>query len=64
MECTTTTLEVYGQNNARLGVLDAKGNVWFGEIIIFRIVGDHVYSIHERYLRLMRCATGRKPQQR
>ncbi|EGH30063.1 hypothetical protein PSYJA_14242 [Pseudomonas syringae pv. japonica str. M301072] len=50
MECITTTFEVYGQNNARLGVLDVKGNVWSGDIAIFRIVDDRVYSMHEQYL--------------
>lgn len=50
MECSTTTFEVYGQYNARLGVLDAKGNVWSGDIAIFRIVDDRVYSMHEQYL--------------
>nr|WP_260630624.1 hypothetical protein [Pseudomonas syringae] len=42
MECTTNTFEIYGKYNAKLGVLDAHGNVWSGDIAIFRIVGDHL----------------------
>lgn len=48
MECTTTTFEIYGQYNVRLGVLDAKGNVWSGDIAMFKIVDDRIYSMHKQ----------------
>lgn len=50
MECTTTTNEVYGPYNAKLGLRCADGNIWSGRILIFRIIDDRVYSMHEQYL--------------
>ncbi len=44
MECTTTTDEVYGLNNAKLGRRCADGNVWSGKTLIFRIIDDRVCS--------------------
>jgi len=26
------------------------GNIWFGTTMIFRIIDDRVYSMHEQYL--------------
>ncbi|MCF5714511.1 hypothetical protein I9H06_10835 [Pseudomonas tremae] len=50
MECTTTTDEVYGPRNARLGRRAIDGNVWSGKKMIFRIIDDRVYSMHDQYL--------------
>lgn len=50
MECTTTTDEVYGPRNARLGRRAVDGNVWSGKTIVFRITGNRVYSMHDQYL--------------
>ncbi|WP_024666493.1 hypothetical protein [Pseudomonas syringae] len=50
MECTTTTNEVYGPYNAKLGQRGADGNIWSGRTLIFRIIDDRVYSMHEQYL--------------
>ncbi|WP_122501499.1 hypothetical protein [Pseudomonas viridiflava] len=54
MECTTTTDEVYGLNNAKLGRRCADGNVWSDKTLIFRIIDDRVYSMHEQYLGRLR----------
>jgi len=50
MECTTATNEVYGPYNAKLGQRGADGNIWSGRTLIFRIIDDRVYSMHEQYL--------------
>ncbi|WP_057402310.1 hypothetical protein [Pseudomonas amygdali] len=50
MESTTATNEVYGPYNAKLGPRSADGNIWSGRRMIFRIIDDRVYSMHERYL--------------
>lgn len=50
MQCTTVTNEVYGPKNARLGRRAVDGNIWSGRILIFRIIDDRVYSMHEQYL--------------
>ena len=54
MECTTTTDEVYGPRNARLGRRAVDGNVWSGKTMIFRITGNRVYSMHDQYLGRLR----------
>ncbi|WP_116867135.1 hypothetical protein [Pseudomonas syringae] len=50
MECTTTADEVYGPRNARLGRRAVDGNIWSETTMIFRIIDDRVYSMHEQYL--------------
>ncbi len=50
MECTKTTDEVYGPGNARLGRRAVDGNIWSGKRMIFRIIDDRVYSMHDQYL--------------
>ncbi|MCF5747423.1 hypothetical protein [Pseudomonas tremae] len=50
MQCTTGTNEVHGRNNARLGRREVDGNIWLGRTLIFRIIDDWVYSMHEQYL--------------
>ncbi|KPY58409.1 hypothetical protein [Pseudomonas amygdali] len=50
MECTTATNEVYGPYNAKLGRRGADGDIWSGRTLIFRIIDDRVYSMHEKYL--------------
>lgn len=54
MECTKTTDEVYGPGNARLGRRAVDGNIWSGKRMIFRIIDDRVYSMHEQYLRRLK----------
>ena len=50
LECTTTADEVYGPRNARLGRRAVDGNIWSETTMIFRIIDDRVYSMHEQYL--------------
>ncbi|WP_439851111.1 hypothetical protein ACTACG_07120 [Pseudomonas syringae] len=50
MQCTTVTNEVYGRYNARLGRREVDGNIWRGKTLIFKIIDDRVYSMHEQYL--------------
>ncbi|BCS46584.1 MULTISPECIES: hypothetical protein [Pseudomonas syringae group] len=54
MGCATTTDEVYGPGNAWLGRRAVDGNIWSGKTMIFRIIDDRVYSMHEQYLGKLR----------
>jgi hypothetical protein len=40
----------YGHNRAKLGRLDSDGCIRHQGAVVFRIVGDAIYSMHERYL--------------
>ncbi|WP_323158274.1 hypothetical protein [Pseudomonas viridiflava] len=50
MECTTTADEVYGPRNVKLGRRAIDGNIWSGKRMVFKIIDDHVYSVHDQYL--------------
>lgn len=50
MGCTTAEHDVYGLRNSRFGRRAVDGNICSGTTMIFRIIYDRVYSIHEQYL--------------
>lgn len=50
MGCTTAADEVYSPRNARLGRRSVDGNIWSDRTMIFRIIDDRVYSMHDQYL--------------
>ncbi|QHF03282.1 hypothetical protein N015_13045 [Pseudomonas asturiensis] len=50
MECTTTADDVYSPRNASLGRRAVDGNIWSDRTMIFRIIDDRVYSMHDQYL--------------
>lgn len=33
----------------------AGGNIWSGKTMIFRIINDRVYSMHEQHLGRLKC---------
>jgi hypothetical protein len=52
----------YGQNRVELGRLGGDGCVRHQSAVVFRIKGDAVYSMHERYLGRLQhgiCTTDR-----
>lgn len=50
MDISENTVEVYGQNDAKLGRMDSQGIVRWGETVIFRVVNGVIYSMHGGYL--------------
>jgi hypothetical protein len=43
-------VEVFGQNNAKLGRMDGQGVVRCNGVVILRVVGSSIYSMHGGYL--------------
>jgi hypothetical protein len=50
MDVANPVFEVFGQNNVKLGWMDARGTVRSDGVIIFQLVAGRIYSMHGRYL--------------
>lgn len=48
----------YGQNRAKLGRLGSDGCIRHHGAVVFRIEGDAIYSMHERYLGRLQHSIG------